>query len=63
MLLEFLTHANSGWCVLIRRAQAGTLTNISTLNSRGPNKKNQRTKYRRTGFNCENLIIVNCEFF
>ena len=20
-------------------------------------------KYRRTGFNCENLIIVNCEFF
>ena len=22
-----------------------------------------KTKYRRTGFNCENLIIANCEFF
>ena len=20
-------------------------------------------RYRRTGFNCENLIIANCEFF
>ena len=31
LLIEFLTRANSGWCVLIRTTQAGTVTHISTL--------------------------------
>ena len=36
---------------------------VSAIGNKCPVRERFHTVYRRTGFNCENLIIANYEFF